>query len=576
MFDSFKQFWQLLTRYNRRSASAIMLGVSLAIITQFCSLATPFLTKILIDDVIGARNYALLTWFLFFCFAVLIVLFVTSLGSNYILSRTFKRNGVQLRMDLLDALLRAPLAFYGRTTSGEMVYRLYQDTEVVEDSWSSILITLPYQSVLLASGAIMLLWQRELALFVFLLLGLQAYIVSKFHSPLLRLANRRKQAEQERDGYTVERLSKIQLVRTLGGERKERRAIHSKLHQLILVAIREFMLSRLGGATVTAVSNLWVFGILWYGGRQVIAGAMSLGELMAFVQLANLLYQPVSTMVSLILKFQGIRASIARIDEYSRFKPDVADRLNVRNYTPARGSLSLNDVSFGYNSRPILKGVCLQVEPNTILALVGRTGSGKTTLCRLIARLLDHSQGTILVDGVDVRNYSASSVRRAILLMIQGDFLVNGTLWQNLTYGVGEVSADQVLKVLSATELSCINELPERADTLVGQGGLNVSGGEAQRIALARAMLFKPAVLILDEPTSNVDPITERSIRTALLKLREQCTIILVAHQLSTLEIADRIAVLEDGRITAQGDAKTLVDTALVSSIFNVEPKKRD
>lgn len=553
MFEDIKKYIQVLSKYLRGGELYIIAGIILGVISQICTLSTPFLTRFLIDIIIGQKNYSLLLWFLLFCLFILIILFSTSLLANYLLIRVFRKGGLKLQMDLLKNLQRAPLEFFEQAQSGEISYRLLQDTSVIEDSWSSILVTLPLQIVLLLSGIIMALWQLELAIFVFIILIIQIFVIIRFREPLLRYSHLVKAKEQEVSGYSVEHFRKIQLIRSLSTEKKEQIKFHRKLHDLVKITVRAFMLTKLSGATVTVVNNLWAFGILWYGGAKVIAEKMTLGTLMAFLLLSNLLYQPISALINFVLSFHSIRASLERILEYFDVKPKIFESPNAIEYVPEQGRITLKNVFFRYDSRLVLSNINLDIPPNTIYALVGRSGVGKTTLCRLLVRFYDPEHGMILLDGKDIKDISIPSLRRAILLMLQNDYVFTGTIWENITYGLSSVSKEEVYKAAKDAGLDFIDILPYGLDTKIGEGGINLSAGEAQRIALARAFLIGPKILILDEPTSFIDSETEEKIKKSLIKLKEKCTIILIAHRLSTVKIADRIAVLDNGQIVQEG-----------------------
>ncbi len=559
MFNDIKKYCIILVKYTKGEGPYLLIGVVLAIITQICTLTTPFLTRFLIDNIIGQKNYAFLSSFLFFCLAILIILFTTMLIGNYLLIRVFRNSGLKFRVDIFKNLQYAPIDFFEKNQSGEITYRLLQDTTVIENSWSNILITLPLQCILLISGVFMALWNFNLALFVFFILTIQIIIIIKFRHPLLKYAYLSKAKDQELTGYTTEHFQRIQLIRSLCTEKKEQSNFQNKLYDLVKITIRAFMLQKFSNATVNLVNNLWAFGILWYGGSQVIAGEMTLGTMTAFLLLTNILYQPISTITNLFLSFQDIRASLSRLLEYLNLKPNVLESPEAVDYVFKEGSVVLKNVSFGYNSRLVLRGINLKIPANKIFALVGKSGAGKTTLCKLLVRFYDPNQGTILLDGKNIKDISLASLRRSILLMLQNNYVFSGTIWENITYGVEAVNKEDVYNAVKSAAIDFINILPNGYATPIGPGGVNISVGEAQRIALARAFLIKPKVLILDEPTSFIDTDTENKIKDTLLKLKEKCTIVLIAHRISTLQIADMIAVLNDGQVVEIGSHQELL-----------------
>jgi len=561
MLKDIKKYCTILAKYTKGEGPYILAGLTLATISQICTLTTPFLTRFLIDNVIGQKNLSLLSRFILFCILVLIVLFATTLASNYILIRVFRKSGIKFRMDIFVSLQHnSPLEFFGKTQSGEIAYRLLQDTSVLETSWSNILVTIPLQFILLISGIFMLLWNLNLSLFTFLILGIQIIIITKFRKPLLKYSLLVKAKDQDLTGYTVEHFRRIQLIRSLSTEKKEQIRFHKKLHELVKVSVRAFMLGKFSSAMVATANNLWAFGILWYGGSQVINGHITLGTLMAFLLFTNILYQPISTLTNLVLSFQDTRASLNRCLEYLNLRPKVLESSKSIDYTPKEGRITLKNLSFGYNCRPVLKDINLEIPANIIFALVGKSGAGKTTLCKLLVRFYDPSQGAIFLDDMNIKDITIASLRKSVLLMLQNDYVFPGTLWENITYGLKLISKEDVYRVAKDAALDFIGDLPDGYETFIGESGINLSAGEAQRIALARAFLIKPKILILDEPTSFIDAESEEKIKRVLLKMKEDMTIILIAHRLSTIMIADKICVMEEGQIVETGTHNELIE----------------
>ncbi|MDI6735795.1 MAG: ABC transporter ATP-binding protein [bacterium] len=537
----------------------ILLGLCLGIIAQGCTLITPFLTKFIIDDIILGGNYQLFQYAFLISIAVLVFLLVTSLLSNYILFTTFAKNGIKLILDVFRNLQFAPMKFFCNTPRGELSYRILSDTEVVIGSWGQVLGTIPINLILFASGVFMVVWSRNLALFVFLILAVQVLIIVKFRKPLLRYSFLIKEKDQYLTGYTVDHFSKIELIRSLATEKKEEEKFLDNLREFVRISIKSFMFNQYSGTVVLVVNNLWSLGILWYGGTQVIKGNISLGTLMAFLLFANILYQPISNLTNFILSFQNIRTSLARLLEYLEIKPLPVESKGTIPFTPSEGRIVIKDCSFSYNEHKVLKNINLEIPPRSIFALVGHSGVGKSTLCHLLVRFYDPQEGRIFLDGKDTRDISLSSLRKSVLLTLQNDYVFNGSIWENISYGSENEDKKQILIATEKAGIDFIDRLPYGYQTIVGVDGMNLSVGEAQRIALARAFLLSPKVFILDEPTSFVDVETEEKIKESLLRLKENSTVILIAHRLSTVMIADKIAVMKNGEIVEAGDPQRLI-----------------
>ncbi len=559
MLKDVRKYFVFLLKYNKEKGLYILLGLVLGIIAQLCTLITPFLTKFIIDDIILGGNYQLFQYAFLISIVVLAFLLITSLSSNYILFTTFAKNGIKLIVDVFRSIQFAPMKFFGSTPRGELSYRILSDTEVVSGSWGQVLGTIPINLILLASGVFMVLWHRNLALFVFLILALQILIIVKFRKPLLRYSFLIKEKDQDLTGYTVDHFSKIELIRSLATEKKEEEKFLDKLREFVKISIKSFMFNQYSGTVVLVVNNLWSLGILWYGGTQVIKGNISLGTLMAFLLFTNILYQPISNLTNFILSFQNIRASLTRLLEYLEIKPLPVESKEAIPFVPSDGRIVIEDCSFSYNEHKVLKNINLEISPQNIFALVGHSGAGKSTLCHLLVRFYDPQEGRIFLDGKDTRDISLSSLRKSVLLTLQNDYVFNGTIWENICYGSEDVDKKQILIATKKAGIDFIDRLPYGYQTIVGVDGMNLSVGEAQRIALARAFLLSPKVFILDEPTSFVDVETEEKIRESLLRLKEVSTIILIAHRLSTVIIADKIAVMKNGEIIEVGNPQELM-----------------
>ena len=566
-----KNYFHILRHYTKGKMYKIVSGISLGTISQLCGLATPFLTRYLVDTIILSKSYTLLNLFLIISMSILLVLFVTSFVANYILIKVFKKSGLKLKLDLFKNLQYAPLEFFGETPTGEISYRLFQDAGVIETSWSNILVTIPLQIIFLFAGVFMILWQPQLALFVFFVLFLQILVIAKFRKPLLKYSEKIKAKDQEISGYAINHFQRIQLVRSLSSEKKEQNRFHKKMDGLIRLTIKEYVLRKVSQATVTVVNNLWAFGILWYGGSLVISGKMTLGTLMAFLLFANILYKPISTLTNLVLAFQDIKASLRRFLEYSNVKPRAIEKQNAIEYIPKKGKIKFEDVSFGYKpNRLILKDVNIEIPSSSIYAFVGKSGAGKTTLCRLLVRFYDSNNGNIYIDDKNIKNLKISSLRKSVLLMLQNEYVFPGTIWENITYGSDNFTKEEVYNSAKKASLDFIDKLPDGFNTVIGEEGVNLSVGETQRIALARAFLLSPKVLILDEPTSFIDAETEGKLKKTLLKLKKSTTVILIAHRISTVKIADKIGVIDEGKFVEEGTHEELIkkDKGIYKKIY--------
>lgn len=562
MFGDLKILWKLIRIYLQGKTPAIALGFVTALLFSLVGLATPYITKFLIDVIFHGQREDLLLPLLAFCGAVLVVMSCTGIASDYLLVNCFEQAKLLMRHDLFTRLQKAPFNFLSLQRSGELNYRVFGDTESIQIFFSRLLINIPLDLLFtIIIGAIMITWHAKLAVFVFFVLLLQVLVIVGFRKPLLNYALLKKGKSQSLSGFVVERFRNIQLIRTLNTEEKEAESFRKELEELKGINVKSFMLGKLSELSVTLVNNIWSFGILWYGGTLVLADQITLGTLMAFLLISGMLYPRIASISNAVLSFQDVRASLHRFLEYYQVQPAVLELPGAGELEVTEGEVVCENIRFGYTpTHPVLRGVNAKFAPCTITAVVGRSGSGKTTLARLIARLYDPSEGRVLIDNTDIRWVTLGSLRKNVGYLIQGEFLFSGTIWENICYGLNPCRKEEVIAAAKkASAYDFIMKLLDGFHTWIGEGGMQLSGGEAQRIALARAFLARHKIVILDEPTSFIDPQTESDIHNALLTLKRTSTVIVIAHRLSTVKIADKILVLDNGAVAEEGTHAELV-----------------
>ncbi|NCQ53787.1 MAG: ABC transporter ATP-binding protein [Caldiserica bacterium] len=248
-----------------------------------------------------------------------------------------------------------------------------------------------------------------------------------------------------------------------------------------------------------------------------------------------------------------------RVKEYLEIKPDVVEKNDAIDFVPKEGRIGIENVLFSYGDKIVLSNINIEFPPNSITAIVGPTGSGKTTLAKLIVRFFDPKEGRIFLDGIDIRDIKLISLRKAVKLFLSENYVFNATLYENITYGSTDVGKEKIEWALEEAAVDFLHKLPYGFNTVIGEGGINLSAGEVQRVALARALILSPKVFIFDEPTSSVDLETEDKINNAFMKLKNNSTVIIIAHRLSTARISDRVVVLENGNIKGVGTHEDLL-----------------
>jgi ATP-binding cassette, subfamily B, bacterial len=496
---------------------------------------------------------------------VALVLVVSILGkllglsSRWHTTRTTKRVQVAVRRKVYEHAMRLPLHRVYQLKSGGASSLLREDAGGVGELIFSMLYN-PWQAVIqFLGGVVVLAWVDWR-----LLLGALLLVPGVYYSDLLW--NRRirplfrdvRKERQEIDSQTTEVFGGMRVVRAFGRQKSESARFMGQNHFMARLELHVWWLSRL-------IELLWEFilplasvALLLYGGMQVIDGRLSLGDLMMFLVYLAMLLEPMAVLASSVTQFQNNLAGFDRVLDLLAEPREMADCPGTRavSKSAASGRINLQDVGFIYpgTSRPVLHGIDLDVEPGETIALVGRSGSGKTTLCNLIARFYDPTQGTVALDGVNLREIEVESYRRLLGIVEQDVFLFDGTIAENIAYGdrwATRAQIEQAARVANAAEF--IDRLPAGYNTFIGERGVRLSGGQRQRLAIARAVLADPRIFILDEATSNLDSESERLIQQSLDQLLRGRTSFVIAHRLSTIRHADRILVLDDGTIAQTG-----------------------
>jgi ATP-binding cassette subfamily B protein len=491
--------------------------------------------------------------------AVSVVGKLLGLSSRWFTTRTTKRVQVAVRRKVYEHAMRLPLHRVYQLKSGGASSLLREDAGGVGELIFSMLYN-PWQAIVqFLGGVVVLAWVDWR-----LLLGALLLVPGVYYSDLLW--NRRirplfrdvRKERQEIDSQTTEVFGGMRVVRAFGRQKSESARFMGQNHFMARLELHVWWLSRL-------IELLWEFvlpiasvALLLYGGMQVIDGRLSLGDLMMFLVYLAMLLEPMAVLATSVTQFQNNLSGFDRVLDLLAEPREMADCPGTRavSKSAAAGGISLRNVDFSYpgTTRSVLHDIDLDVESGETIALVGRSGSGKTTLCNLIARFYDPTQGTVALDGINLREIAVESYRRLLGIVEQDVFLFDGTIADNIAYGDRWASRghiEQAAQAANAAEF--IDRLPDGYNTLIGERGVRLSGGQRQRLAIARAVLADPKIFILDEATSNLDSESERLIQQSLDRLLRGRTSFVIAHRLSTIRHADRILVLDNGTIVETG-----------------------
>ena len=521
-------------------------------------LAQPWLLKVAIDEHILKSDWLGLTWVGGLYIAVLAVLYALRTVEAYLMQLTGQRVIYDLREAIFDHLLRLEARFFDRNPVGRLMTRVLHDVEAVSEAFTSGLFAVVADVVTLTGVVIVMLWiDWRLALVTFSLMPVLLIVATYF-----RLNARDAYREVRRrlarlNGFLQESLQGMSVVQLFVRERYERerfRRLNTDYRRALFRSTRwEASLY----AVVEALGSIALALLIWYGSGRIIAESLTFGALVAFIQYTNRFFLPIRDLGAKYTVMQWAMASSERIfgllDRAPAIVSPPAPRPRpVRSSAPA---VELDSVWFAYDGDDwVLRDFSLTVAPGERVAIVGATGEGKTTCARLLNRSYDVQQGRVLVDGVDVREWDLASLRRHVGIIFQDSVLFAGTIEENLRLGAdGAVAPADLTRALETSRAGFVTELPRGLGELLGERGANVSHGQRQLLAIARALVYNPAVLILDEAMSSVDPESEALIRQAMTGLLAGRTSITIAHRLSTVHAADRIVVLHRGRVHEDG-----------------------
>jgi ABC-type multidrug transport system fused ATPase/permease subunit len=558
---TFRRLLAFLHPYRR----AVTVSFALAAGAMGSTVLIPYLTGRAIDAIRGHHRHDLLMWALAITLAGLARL-VLSVFRRLIAGRVSLGVELDLRNRLYSQLQRLELSFFDRQQTGQLMSRATVDLQSVRFflGYGLIFIAQSLLTILLAAAAMFALQPglAALALAPVPFVVLIAFRYGRRSRPALQEVQQRI-AELTADAE--ENISGVRVVKAFAQEERQLSRFRHSVARVFDQAIYATRIQARYGPMISFVPNLGLALILLVGGRQVIHGTLTLGQFTAFYAYLLMLISPMRTLGYMLSAAQRAVASGARIFQVLDREPRIATPAGAPPLPDGAGQVSLRDATLRFEgaAQPALKGINLEIEAGQTVALVGAMGAGKTALASLLPRLYDVSSGSVQIDGADVREVELTSLRRAIAIVTDEPFLFSASVHENIAYARPEATDEEVRAAAEAAQADAfVQALPNGYDTLVGERGLTLSGGQRQRLAIARAILADPRILILDDATSSVDASTEQEIKLALRSVMAQRTTIVIAHRLSTIALADTIVVLEDGRVADRGPHAELVERA--------------
>lgn len=555
--DIFKRLLKLARPHAPRFAVAMVCMLIAGALTS--SLA--FLVKPALDDIFLDRNAEMLKWIPL----AIILIYLVKGGCSYfqaiLMSLIGQRIVADLRNRLYEQIQKQSLSFFSKNPTGVLMSRITNDVNSIQGTVSDAVTSLMKDSFTLICLVFVIFYRDwQLAIIAMIVFPLTIYPIAKFGQKMRSVATRTQVTMGSLTTLLQETISGTRIVRAFCMEAHENQRFARENEKLMHLALKSVSINALSSPFMEFLGGIGIAAIIFYGGYQVIKGSSTPGTFFSFLTALIMLYEPVKRLTNVNNTIQQGIAGAQRVFSIIDLVPDIVDRDEAVELPRISEKIEIRNISFAYDDTPVLRNINLTIRAGEVVAFVGMSGGGKTTLVNLIPRFYDVTAGQILIDGHDIRDVSLISLRRQIGIVTQQTILFNDTVRNNIAYGSQGCSEKEIIEAARAANAhDFIVNLPEGYDTVIGELGTKLSGGERQRISIARALLKNAPILILDEATSSLDTEAEMEVQEALERLMKGRTTLVIAHRLSTIRNADRIVVLVKGEIVEEGAHETLL-----------------
>lgn len=547
-----KPYWKLLA-----------VSMVLAVVVSAANGATAWLVKPVLDDIFLKKDAHMLS---ILPLAILLVFFVKGVsgyGQSYFIQLVGRRVVRDLRNELYAAIQRMPLSFFHRTPSAVLMSRITNDVQRLSRVSSSVISDF-IRGIFTMAALIFIIFYRDwfLATISMAVLPLAYFPFVIIGRRVRNLSRRSQERMAALMNVMQEGLTGIKVVKAFGMEEYEKKRFREANQQLFRMKMKEVRTGEVLSPLMEFLGSIGTAGVIFYGGYKVINGVTTPGTFFSFLTALMMLYGPIRQMSRISNSVQQAMAAAERVFQILDMKPELVDSPGAVPMSRLTKGISFKNVSFSYDAgaRMVLKNINLDIEKGEMVALVGMSGAGKTTLCDLMARFYDVTEGRIEIDGRDIREYTIASLRDNIGIVTQETVLFNDTVAKNIAYGAKDTDMKSIIDAAKAAYAhDFVMEMPEGYDTVIGERGVRLSGGQRQRISIARAILKNPQILILDEATSELDGESELMVQKALENLMKDRTTFVIAHRLATVIRADRIVVIDEGRVVDIGRHQDLL-----------------
>ncbi len=567
--------YKRLLMYIKPYIKRLVLAVFCIIMAAGANLYLPWIIKDMIDKVLMDRDMYMLN---LIAVGILVVMFIRGVfyyGQSYLVSYVGERVIIDVRSVLFRKFQNMPLAYYDKQQTGTVMSYITNDVAAMQNAIVNNLIEMVTESSILVGSLVMMVYlDWRLSLLTLMTIPLVGYAMKIFGRKLKSSGTLIQERMADITSMLQESISAIRVVKSFVREAYEIKRFEEQNVLNFQAAMKNVKLMSLLTPTVEFLAAVAVTFIVWFGGYEVVNETITAGELVAFLTYAVNLANPVKRLSRVYGAIQKAMAAADRVFDVMDMDEKIKDLPDAKVLPNIEGRVVFDDVTFSYKEgQPALSHVSLTAEPGQMIALVGPSGSGKSTIANLIPRFYDIDEGTISIDGYDVREVTTNSLREQIGLVPQETMLFSTTVMENIRYGRLDATDEEIIEASKAANADeFIRELPDGYETKIGERGLNLSGGQRQRLAIARAILKNPRVLILDEATSALDTESEKIVQDALDKLMEGRTSFVIAHRLSTIFKANQIFVVENGHVIEHGTHEELLAlNGLYSNLYNIQ-----
>ena len=540
----------------------------------------PFVIKDMVDQVLSEKNTTMLNWIVLSIIVVFVIRGIAYYGQSYLMNYVGQRVIIDIRKAVFEKLQRLSMSFYDKHKTGTIMSYVTNDVSALQSAMVDNVVEMITETVILVASIVMMIYlDWKLFLVTFATFPVVLFFIDSFGKRIRKSGSRIQEAAADITSVLQEVASSPRVIKSFVREGYEVERFDKENMNNFRANMKYAQLSSTLTPTIEFVAAVGVSIILWYGGNSVINGSITAGSLVAFLTYAVNISNPIKRLSRVIGNIQRALAAAQRVFDVLDLPEDIKNAPDAKALPKVKGDVRFNDVSFAYNeNEEVLSHVSFEVKPGEMIAFVGPSGAGKSTVASLLPRFYDATNGSITIDGQDIRKVTLDSLREQVGIVPQETVLFNGSVYDNILYGRLDATREEVEAAAKAANAhDFIMQLPNGYETMLGDRGMNISGGQRQRISIARAILKNPQILILDEATSALDTESERVVQEALDRLMVGRTSFVIAHRLSTIKNADKIMVLEKGQLIEQGNHDELMAMdGLYAHLYKIQYRSKE